>query len=1589
MARWRTWALIALVGGGLSTLSLLPLGAQEKAPLTAEEEEAGGPLVRLLENLLSGDNRNIEVVGLDGALSSRATIERLVVSDDRGVWLEVKEAVLDWNRLALVRGRFSVNDLSAREITVTRRPDPPANPPPPTLEAKPFALPELPVSVEIAQIGVERIALGNELAGQDAALALRGDLTLADGILDTDIALDRLDRQGDRASLQASFVNETRQIELDLDLRESAGGLIGTLLQLPDSPALELSAKGSGPTSDFTADLALLSDGQERFGGQVTLRADPETAGKTDFGLDLGGDLRALMDPAYHDFFGPRTAVSLNGSRDADGALSVPALRLSAQALDLGGALSLSAARDQAMVVMNGQMGLPDARPVTLPGAQINSAELALNLDTARSEGWQMALRLEGLEAPDLALAEARLGAQGTVDLTEGLALRGALEGAINGIKPRDPALQSALGDDLTLSGDFTRPASGTLNLSGWQIAAQNLSAQLDARIDGLSTGFPVEGRAALELPDLAPFSGLAGRDLSGALSAELTGNGVPLGGAFDMTLRGTGHSLGVGMEQLDPLLAGDTQLDLAARRDENGVALRQLTLKNTALDVDIAGEARAGGARLTVAATLDDLARVLPEQPGPVTLSGTVTQKARDWASDLTLTAPGAAKATLQAALSEGGQAGLDLDLSLSETAGGPISGLLKMPERPALALKVTGDGSLADFNGALNVASDGVERVRGTIGLSQTEQQQSARAKIEGDLTPFLPLGFQDFFGPESDLALQVIRQQDGRTRLEQLDLRSAALSLTGDAVLSAENLPESLRLSAKIADPEGDAVRLPLPGAPVTVRQADLSATLRATPQGTWQAGLNATGLSTAEAGIEQTRLSADGTIDISDALSLSGQVQAALSGLIASDPRLAAALGESARLEADFDLSQGTQLEVKDLQIQAAGSTISGTATVQDLDTEPDLSTALRLETPALSRFSALAGLSLSGGLKADLNAEYALSDQQFNARLNAQGDGLETGIAQADALLAGPVTAQFQGDGTPDQIDIRTLNLTSAALSSDLTGLLAKQDSNLRASVRLDNLGRVLAQVSGPATLSAEARQSGRDWNATATLEAPASNAELSANTKGELIDLTYDLRIDQLARFLPGFGGTLTATGSARKEGPTWQASSQLDGPAGFNATLEGGFDTAAQQAKGTARGALELGAINGLIRPNSVQGQVGFDLAIDGAPALEAVSGDITLNGIDVAIPAAQTVINDFGGALSLQQGNASVDLKGDIREGGGFAISGPVSLSAPYEGSITTTLNQIVMTDKLAYETVLGGELLFAGPLAGDARLSGQIDVGETRINVAAAAGGAAAIPEISHVGDTAGVRATRSRAGLDAKSGSGGSAGPNIGLDVTISAPKQVYVKGYGLNAELGGAITIGGSTRNIAPSGRIDLLRGSLNLLGRNLELTKGLVTMQGSLSPYMDFAATSNTQEGSATMQIVGELSDLQINISADPDRPEEEALAMLIFGNEFARLSPVRIAQMALYTAQLRSGSDPLTQATGADRASLSEDSSGSAALGVGGYVSENIYTDVSVNAQGDAELNINLDISENLTIKGSVDNEGETGLGLFFERDY
>ena len=165
-------------------------------------------------------------------------------------------------------------------------------------------------------------------------------------------------------------------------------------------------------------------------------------------------------------------------------------------------------------------------------------------------------------------------------------------------------------------------------------------------------------------------------------------------------------------------------------------------------------------------------------------------------------------------------------------------------------------------------------------------------------------------------------------------------------------------------------------------------------------------------------------------------------------------------------------------------------------------------------------------------------------------------------------------------------------------------------------------------------------------------------------------------------------------------------------------------------------------------------------------------------------------------------------------------------------------------------------------------------------------------------------------------------------------------------------------------------------------------------MEGSFIPRLLLIATTDVEDTSVSVTVSGPADNPDIAFTSNPELPEEEVLARLIFGRGLENLSALQAARLALAVRTLagRGGEgivSKLRASTGLADLDVTTTEDGSAAVRAGAYLNENLYTDVTVDSAGETQLNLNLDVSKSVTVKGGVSSEGDTSIGIFFERDY
>ncbi|WP_278876110.1 translocation/assembly module TamB domain-containing protein [Paracoccus yeei] len=1499
----------------LSFVSLwLPLALQAQTPAQAQDsaaeisqevEDDKGFITRFLQEKLSGAGRQVNIEGFQGALSSRATFTRMTIADDQGVWITLENGALSWSRSALLSRRIQINELSAERIILPRLPGAGATDQgAPQPEAREFSLPQLPVSVNIDRIAVGRVELGQAVMGQQAVLAIDGSMNLANGEGGTKLAIDRVDGPRGEFALVAGFSNETRVLALDLKLDEDRNGLFSNAVRMNGRPAVRAEIAGNGPLSDFTAGIKLETDGQPRVTGTVQIKAEErEGAPGTAFRARLDGDIASLTAPGNQQFFAGTSQVRADGWRGQDGRLLIPELKITTGALDLAGSVATTAqgAPESAhLTLLLGRDAGATQLPVALPfGDQpmtVNSGNLRLDYDAAQGSGWVLTGKVGDITRPDISLSELRLDGRGRVVLTEQQALseiRGWLAFGMDDLAPTDPGLADALGRTLNGGLNLAFTPGNALRLWGMNVNADAFGFTGDMQASGLKSGIVLSGNVTARHSDLSRLSRLAGRDLGGQADAAVKGFYRVLGGAFDVDTQIEGRDIRIGQDQADRMLAGASRIDLAMRRDTDGIRLRRLTVNAQNLTAQAQGYLNSGASDVTATISMPDLSVADPAYGGALETQARLT---------------------------------------------GPLN-----------ARKLDLDGHAQDL----------------ALG----------RPEIDGA------------FKGRTDLVVQ-LQEQNGSYELQQFRLTNPQLQAEGAGQFAPDALEGKLSLT-----------------------MPDLAVLGRG-----FSGGITLDGTATKQGSARRIALTGRGT----DLRFGQSDVDGALTGV--TDLRLQA----SQDAQGDFTIQA---FELKNQQMQATAQGSIGETT--------DMTGQLDIRSLA----------SFGRGWRGALSARGSFKDDGTGARrLDVTGTGrdLSFGQTQVDGALTGETQLALRGTERDGVFTIETAQVQNPRLNVTAQGKLGQGATDLNAELRADDL-RFLGQGFRGA-LQATARVADRPDGARAitargtarglAVGNPQADAVLAGETTFELdaaqqanggltvsrlqagngqfrvtgdgspaTGLNLDARLNDLGLLVPGFPGPAGVRGRIQNTGPAYQVDLTATAPGDTDARITGTAAANLQSMDIRVQGTSNAAAANPFLRTRSVEGPLSFDLRLNGRPSLQALSGRVALTNGRLAEPRFGLAVGSLNARADIADGRLTLDIQGAVENGGRISVTGPITLTGQRPMDLSVRLADVVLRDPNLYETRVNGAISVSGSQAGGPLVSGRIDLGRTEIRIPSALGSARAIPDIRHLSERPPQRQTRAKAGLiefpsDASRQAGMTAPPATPpanparFDLVIAAPDQVFVRGRGVDAELGGEIRLTGNARQPIPVGQFELIRGRVDLLGKRFDLTEGLIELQGSMVPVLRLVAQTE-QDGITTSIIIdGDARDPEITFESSPEMPEEEVLSQLLFGRGIDNISALQAAQLASAIATLagRGGEGiigRLRASTGLDDLDLTTDDRGNVSVRAGKYLSENLYTDVQVGGDGKTRLNLNLDVSKSLTARGSVDSEGDSGIGLFYERDY
>ncbi|WP_420409585.1 translocation/assembly module TamB domain-containing protein [Hoeflea sp.] len=448
----------------------------------------------------------------------------------------------------------------------------------------------------------------------------------------------------------------------------------------------------------------------------------------------------------------------------------------------------------------------------------------------------------------------------------------------------------------------------------------------------------------------------------------------------------------------------------------------------------------------------------------------------------------------------------------------------------------------------------------------------------------------------------------------------------------------------------------------------------------------------------------------------------------------------------------------------------------------------------------------------------------------------------------------------------------------------------------------------------------------------------------------------------------------------------------------GLSFTVDGGLDTGgSRQLSVRINGNAPFSLLSAQLAQQGIalSGAANVDLTVSGTPATPAISGSITTSNARLVDSRSGIAIENISANIGVGPEQATIrSLSGELSSGGRISGSGTIGIApgSGYPADLDLRVERGRYADGQLVATRFDADLSLSGALVDRPTLGGQVRLDETTISVPDALPASIAQLDVTHRNAPAAVTAQSERLSSDEGGGSSGG----LGLDLTVQA-NRIFVRGRGLDAELGGSVRLSGSTGAPVASGGFDLLRGRLTVLGKRLDFDRGRLGFAGSVVPILDFAASTRSGSTTVTVLVTGPANQPRFNFTSSPELPEDEVLAQLIFGRSLDDLSPLQIAQLAEAAGQLTgvvSGGgvvERLRRATGVDDIDVrTDEETGETSIGVGKYLNDNTYLGLeSGSSAGSGKARIDLDIGRGIKLRGEADSSGETRGGIFFEREY
>lgn len=233
----------------------------------------------------------------------------------------------------------------------------------------------------------------------------------------------------------------------------------------------------------------------------------------------------------------------------------------------------------------------------------------------------------------------------------------------------------------------------------------------------------------------------------------------------------------------------------------------------------------------------------------------------------------------------------------------------------------------------------------------------------------------------------------------------------------------------------------------------------------------------------------------------------------------------------------------------------------------------------------------------------------------------------------------------------------------------------------------------------------------------------------------------------------------------------------------------------------------------------------------------------------------------------------------------------------------------------------------------------------------------------------------------------------------LDINVTAPENVIVRGKDLTSEWKGNLGIKGPATNLLFLGNFKVISGQYLFNGKDFAINQGTFSLNGALdnksTTTLYVIASKDLGKVKVEVIVKGPVTNPEISFRSNPPLPQREILSWILFNRGTSEISPFQGTQITESITNLKNnhkGPDVLTKirnSLGIDRFDISRDENNGNAVSiqVGKYISQNVF--VSVNKSTVNRIAVEAALMRNIKLQAQVGDDSQGQLLLKWKHDY